>query len=177
MTKPGPRRLHLLRHAKSSWDVSGVPDRERPLAPRGQRAVEALRGHFAATGLRVDLVVCSPAQRTRETWAGVAPGVGGEPRVEFEELVYAASVGELLMLVREVDPDVGSLLLIGHNPGFEVLAHTLVDTADDAALDRLRDGYPTAGFATFEIAAPWSEVRTGSGHLVDFVRPRDLDGD
>jgi phosphohistidine phosphatase len=169
-----PRRLYLLRHAKSSWDSAGVPDRDRPLAPRGQRAVAALRQHFADIELQVDLVLCSPARRTRETWAGVADGLAGKPRTEFVEQIYGAETADLLTVVREVDPDVESLLLIGHNPGFGDLAYDLAGDGDPPAVARLREGYPTAGFATFSLGAAWSDVRRGSGRLVDFVRPRDL---
>jgi phosphohistidine phosphatase len=132
------RRLHLLRHAKSSWDAAGLPDRDRPLAPRGRRAVVALRQHFADLALQVDLVLCSPARRTRETWAGVADGLAGKPGVEFAEQIYDADVADLLVLVRETDPDVGSLLLVGHNPGFGDLAYDLAGDGDPAALARLR---------------------------------------
>jgi phosphohistidine phosphatase len=168
------RRLHLLRHAKSSWAEPGLSDRERPLAPRGRRAVDALRRHFADIALPVDLVLCSPARRTRETWAGVAAGLVGEPRVEFVDEIYGAAGRELLTLVREADPVAESLLVIGHNPGFEHLANTLAGDGDPAALELLRDGYPTGGFATLSFDAPWSDVRSGSGELTAFVRPRDL---
>jgi phosphohistidine phosphatase len=169
-----PRRLYLLRHAKSSWDAVGVPDRDRPLAPRGKRAAAALRQHFADIELQVDLVLCSPARRTRETWAGVAGGLAGEPRTEFVEQIYGAETADLLNVVREVDPDVGSLLLIGHSPGFGDLAHDLAGDGDPAAVARLGEGYPTAAFATLSVDVPWSDVRRGSGRLLDFVRPRDL---
>jgi phosphohistidine phosphatase len=168
------RRLHLLRHAKSSWDAAGRPDRDRPLAPRGRRAVVALRQHFGDLALQVDLVLCSPARRTRETWAGVADGLAGKPRMEFAEQIYDSDVADLLVLVRETDPDVGSLLLVGHNPGFGDLAYDLAGDGDPAALARLRDGYPTAAFATLTFDVSWPDVRRGSGRLADFVRPRDL---
>lgn len=168
------RRLHLLRHAKSDWDAHGRPDRDRPLAPRGKRAAAALRQHLADTELHVDLVLCSPARRTRETWAGVEDGLAGEPRFAIVESIYDADVTDLLTVVREIDPGVGSALLIGHNPGFGELARYLAGDADPEALARLEDGYPTAAFATLALDVAWADVRRGSGRLVDFVRPRDL---
>ena len=83
----------------------------------------------------------------------------------------------MLTLVREADPGAESLLVIGHNPGFEDLTNTLAGDGDPAALDRLRDGYPTGGFATLSFDRPWSDIRSGSGELTAFVRPRDLDGE
>ena len=63
-------RLLLLRHAKSSWDVSGQPDFERTLAPRGRRAAQMIGEHLATHRLMPDRILCSSARRTRETLIG-----------------------------------------------------------------------------------------------------------
>src|SRR5437868_2506052 len=80
------KHLFVLRHAKSSWDDPGLDDHERPLAPRGRRAAEAMAAHMSAHGVEPELV-CSSSRRTRETLAGVA--VGGEHVIERE--LYGAS--------------------------------------------------------------------------------------
>ena len=69
-------RLWLLRHAKSSWDDADLPDDARPLAPRGQQAADRMRAYLAAEGIAPELVLCSAAQRARETLARVLPGWG-----------------------------------------------------------------------------------------------------
>jgi phosphohistidine phosphatase len=168
------RRLYLLRHAKSSWDDPSLPDEQRPLAPRGRRAAGALERHFRKTRLHVDLVLCSPAQRTRETWAGVRAGVNTDAEVRFEPAVYAASAAELLDVVRGVDEAVQSLLVVAHNPGIEDLASELAGSGRPAALARLRDGFVTGGFATLSVESIWAKLAWGSGYLDGFVRPRDL---
>jgi len=168
------RTLHLLRHAKSSWDDTALADAERPLAPRGRRAVAALDRHLRAVELSVELVLVSPARRARETWDGVASAVAGAPTVREEPRIYEAGVEDLLAVTRAVPAGVSSLLLVGHNPGFEQLASTLAGSGDDRALASLRAGYPTGGLASLTFAEPWSDVRPGTGHLVRFLRPRDL---
>jgi phosphohistidine phosphatase len=169
------RTLHLLRHAKSSWDDPAAPDADRPLAPRGHRTVSALREHFRALDLSVELVLVSPARRARETWDGVADGFGGAPTVRYVPRIYEATVDDLLAVVRAVPDDVTSLLLVGHNPGFEQLADSLTGNGDADALADLRRGYPTGGFASFSFDESWSDVDAGHGDLTRFVRPRELD--
>jgi phosphohistidine phosphatase len=66
----------LLRHAKSSWKDRSLADRDRPLAGRGKRAAKAVAGHLEAEGIRPDLVLCSPARRTRETLERVKAAFG-----------------------------------------------------------------------------------------------------
>ena len=61
------RTLVPVRHAKSSWDYD-VDDHERPLSGRGRRDAEALGQLLSQRSLRPDLVFCSTATRTRQTW-------------------------------------------------------------------------------------------------------------
>ncbi|HET6876650.1 MAG TPA: histidine phosphatase family protein [Jatrophihabitans sp.] len=166
-------RLHLLRHAKSSWDDDALPDAERPLSPRGRKAASALRRHFKASQLRVDLVLCSPARRTRQTWDRVRDGVRCT-EVRFVPDIYEASAGALLDVVRGIDESAGSVLLIGHNPGLADLAEQLIADGRDEAVTRLREGFPTGAFATMRLNGPWRATDPHTGFLEGFVRPRDL---
>src|SRR4051794_21636581 len=95
-----PRQLFVLRHAKSSWDDPDVEDFDRPLAPRGQRDAAGMAGQLAAAGPAPELILCSPARRTRETLAAVLVGVEESPVVQFVDAMYGASAGELVALLR-----------------------------------------------------------------------------
>jgi phosphohistidine phosphatase len=122
------RTLVLLRHAKSAWP-EGVDDRARPLAGRGRRDAPAagrwLREHVGG----VDLVVCSPALRTRQTWQLVAAELGGTPEFRVDDRIYGAPVADLVDVVRELPPSAGTVLLVGHNPGLSELVAALGATA------------------------------------------------
>lgn len=166
-------RLHLLRHAKSSWDDASLPDAERPLAPRGRKAASALQRHFAATQLHVDLVLCSPSRRTRQTWDRVHAGVdSGE--VRFVAAIYEAASAALLDMVRGIDESAASVLLIGHNPGLADLTDELVADGRPDAMARLREGFPTGAVATLRLDGAWRAADRHTGFLEQFVRPRDL---
>ncbi len=168
------RRLLLLRHAKSSWDDASLPDEERPLAPRGQRAVGLLRAHLRARDAAVDLVLCSPARRTRETWDGIRAGLRSEPEVRFVPDVYEATADDLLRVLRAVAGEPAAVLLIGHNPGTAELAGRLVGGGEDEALAQLEHGFPTGGLATLSFAGAWADLGPGRARLAAFARPRDL---
>ena len=166
-------RLWLLRHAKSSWDDTDLPDDERPLAPRGQLAADRMRAYLAAEGIAPELVLCSSAQRARETLARVLPGLGKEMQVLIESSLYTFDSEVLLERLTRVPNDVASVMLVGHNPAMEELAVRIADRGD--RLNTLREKYPTAGFA--EIAFPvgsWETIADRPGELVRFVVPRDI---
>jgi phosphohistidine phosphatase len=114
------RFVYLLRHAKSSWK-SSVPDHERPLARRGRRAAKAICRHAREQGVEPELVLCSTARRARETLERIEPAIGS-PAVRIERPLYGARSDALLDRLRAVPDEVGSVMLIGHNPGLQQLA-------------------------------------------------------
>jgi phosphohistidine phosphatase len=167
------RTLLLLRHAKSSWDDPGLEDRERPLAPRGRRAAAALGAHLARRAPKLDLVLCSPSRRTRETLALL--DLPPKTPVAFEEQLYLASAGTLLARIRRLPARARCVLVIGHDPGLDHLAHLLAGDGRPKALRRLAAGFSTGALA--ELRAPeagWRELAPGSAYLERFTRPRDL---
>jgi phosphohistidine phosphatase len=165
------RRLYVLRHAKSSWDDPGLDDHERPLAPRGLRAVKALREHLQSSGIEPALVLSSSSRRTRETLEGVQPG--GEQSIEPE--LYGADAGGLIERLRRVPDDVPSVMLIGHNPAVQVLVLRLATRAGDRSeVAEVQSKFPTGALATLEIDCAWSELRPGCARLSSFVRPKHL---
>jgi phosphohistidine phosphatase len=149
-----------MRHAKSSWKDASLDDHDRPLAGRGRKASKAIGRYMRDHDVEPELVLCSSAKRARQTLERLGPA-GMDARIEPE--LYGAGAGSLLARLREVPDEVSSVLLIGHNPGMQELAHRL------AGLD---DKFPTAALATFEVDG-WSRLETAE--LIDYVRPRDLD--
>ena len=171
---PARRLVFLLRHAKSSWDDSGVADLDRPLARRGRRAVGLLCDHIAALGDRPDLVLCSPARRAVETWEGIAPALAPETVFTVAPELYGASGGELLRRLQAVPDEVERLMLIGHNPGMGDLAVGLARHGDPDLLRRLDAKFPTGALATVAVEGPWSGLRWAASTLLDYVVPRSL---
>jgi phosphohistidine phosphatase len=163
------RTLYLLRHAKSRWDDPGRPDRERPLASRGERDANRVAKHLRRVVVAPELVLCSSAVRARETLALVLPALGAAA-VQVEDELYGAPGEALLERLRAVPEEMGSVLLIGHNPGLQDLALTLVSRG--AHRERLAAKFPTAALAT--LALPSWRLRPGDAELVDYVVPKQL---
>lgn len=173
-------RLMLLRHAKAAWPKD-VADLDRPLAERGRKAAPLMGDYLARENLLPDLVIVSPATRTRQTWdlvgAEFARAFPGEQiPVVYEPRIYEAPVESLLDVIQD-DHQARTLLMIGHNPGFEELAHMLVSHGDRYAFARLSQKYPTSGLAVIDFnIGSWAEVTPRSGRLDRFVTPRSLEG-
>lgn len=171
------KNLTLLRHAKSGWDDPVSRDFDRPLNPRGRRAARRIGVEMKSEGLAFDLVLASPARRVTETLDEVAAGYGPLP-ARYDERLYLAAAGTLLDIVRTAPESAERLLLVGHNPGLEELALRL-SRRDGAGLrGEVEVKYPTGTVAEIVLPAErWAEVREGTGEIVRFIRPRDLDPD
>jgi phosphohistidine phosphatase len=171
MTARPVRRLIVLRHAKSAWPED-VADHDRPLAPRGRRDAPAAGRWLRDAGCAPDLAVCSTARRTRETWDLVAGRLDASPQVVHDPRLYGADVPVLLDVVRETPAHIGTLLLIGHNPGFQELTLRLAGEAAGTALERARTKFPTSAIAVLTWQGSWSELAPGTTRLTEFAVPR-----
>lgn len=154
------RTVYLLRHAKSSWSDPALADIERPLAPRGRKAAKKVAHYLRERDVHPDIVLCSPAARARETLAAISDG-------EIRPELYGASAAELVGVIRGLPDDAVSVLLVGHNPGFEDLVRAFASLPGEK--------FPTGALATFVFDCErWADVAPGGAELVDYVVPREL---
>jgi phosphohistidine phosphatase len=159
------RTLFLLRHAKSSWDHASVPDFERPLNARGRTAAETMAGVLRERNLNPDLIVSSPAARAKETIEIIIQSAQLPGLLRFDQRIYEAPVGRLLEVVSELDNEAQTVLLVGHNPGFEQLVSVLTGQSESLS---------TAALAKITFDIPdWADVAAG-GTLEWVVRPKEL---
>ena len=165
-------RLLLLRHAKAVQAAPGMADRERPLAPRGRRDAGLMGEAMAAEP--PDLVLCSPAKRSRETLAGVVGEFAKKPKTVFVDALYEGGADYVKAIAAE-GGDAGRLLVVGHNPTIHRTALLLTGTGDAALFSMMSGKFPTAALAeiAFDVAK-WQEIEAGGGELLAFRRPRDL---
>jgi phosphohistidine phosphatase len=165
MTAPTERTLLVLRHAKSDWS-GGEADIDRTLNPRGKRQAAEVGSWLAEEFPGIDLAVVSSATRARDTWARVSAELPAGPQTRVEERAYAASVAELLDIVRELPTDARTVILVAHNPGLEELVSSL--TGENTVMS-------TAALAVLTFPGTWAEA-AGSGAVLRAAgRPPALD--
>lgn len=137
------RTLILLRHAKAQHPA-GLPDLDRPLTDRGHADATAAGAWLASHGYVPDLVLCSPARRTRQTWHGVALGLTAAPTVRYDQRLYQDRVRDLFSAIRSE-------------------ASALLDPSRDGADS---DGLRTCGMAVHEITGAWSGISSGAAPVL-----------
>lgn len=125
------RQIILLRHAHAEPPARDQDDEARPLTDGGQREAAAAAAWLVEHALKPDVVLCSPALRTRGTASVVAAALGAEAGLRIDERIYEATPATLIGILDEY-ADADSLLLVGHNPGLETLVALLTDGTSDS---------------------------------------------
>jgi len=169
------RRLLLLRHSKAERSVPGGRDRDRTLAERGRDDAPRIGAYLQHHALVPDGIVASPTARTRQTWELIAQAIGPGPAARFDERLYNADPETILAVIKETEPEIRTLLVVGHNPGIQEVAELLIASGDLEARQRLKEGFPTTGLAIIDFAlSDWGMLHPRSGRLERFVTPRSL---
>lgn len=147
-------RLFLLRHAQSAWPKPGERDFERQLDETGRQ--EAERIGRAAVGMDISpkTLVCSPAERCRQTAAAFMAAMEHAPHVILDPDLYSEGPEYYLSICNGVEEG-KSLMIIGHNPMIEETFSRLAGMK--AANAHIPAGFPTAGLAAFTRTGnePW----------------------
>lgn len=153
-----------------------MDDIERPLNKRGRLAAQAMADHITRSCFHPALVLVSNSVRTRETWDIIEPRLEGTSTA-IEGGLYEASKGDLLHRLRKIDDHVASVMVIGHNPGLGRLAEVLVGhNGEPEALESLAAKFSTGALAVIDLdIGHWGELEAGTGRLIAYTRPRDLD--
>ena len=166
------RELMILRHGKSDWQIN-ADDFHRPLKTRGKRAAQRMGALLAKLIHIPDYILSSPAKRAFTTAEKCAKSMGlNTEDVHLDPRLYDASVSDLMAALAEIPDDVHRVLLIGHNPGLELLmchlTNNRVPEPDDGKL------LPTATLARIEVNRSWKMLSSGCGRLLTITRPAEL---
>jgi phosphohistidine phosphatase len=164
------KSLIIIRHAKSSWDDSGLDDFERPLNLRGERDAPLMAQRMKRRGVRPQQMLSSPARRALDTCVIFADELSfPSDDIVAEKSIYHAASSTLLEIVRrirEVNND-QPVLLFGHNPGLTDFVNELLD--EDI------DNIPTAGVVGCTLAIDrWAKTKPGCGKLEFFDYPKRI---
>ncbi len=160
------KTIHLIRHAKSSWQHTHLSDQNRPLSKRGINDCGIMAKALLAAGVQFSQVYCSRAQRAQLTIQGLAENWRGKP-IEWQtsDALYTFSSTQLWQIVSALGDELDQVFLVGHNPAFT----DFINEASGVELDNL----PTCAYARLVFPVNiWHDIRQQQAELADLMRPK-----
>lgn len=154
------RTLFIVRHAKSSWDIEGISDIDRPLKLRGIRAAYEMSRRLKIERRVPQVLIASPANRALHT-AVIFNRVFEQKNanITIDERLYGTGIPTILKLVSEQERGIKQLMIFGHNPDFSELATKLTG---ESYIE-----LPTCGLCCITFSADsWLEI--AASNVVDF---------
>ena len=159
------KTLYILRHAKSAWTYADLSDFERPLNERGIKTAPFMGELMAKKDFQPGLILSSPAVRAKQTALLVKKAGRMKAEIKYDERIYEASPLRLMEIVSEIENEIESVLLVGHNPGLEGLVKFLT-----GEFERM----PTAALAVVDLKTEdWKAVHHDCCTLRALIRPKE----
>lgn len=161
------KTLILLRHAKSSNNVTSVPDFSRPLDSSGISEANEMGSVLKKKIKSVDLIVASPSKRTQQTAEIICSYLNyPKEKIQWDSLLYRSSTGVLLEQIRNTDDKFRTVIFIGHNPS---ITQTANDLQDDLKIDEVK----TCGVVAIDYQQlHWQDAGKTKGKLIFYEKPK-----
>lgn len=159
--------LLVVRHAKAEKAPIHPTDFERPLEPRGISDARVIGEYLAIEKhLKPDLLISSSAFRAKETAVLIAEQLHYPVmKIQYERSMYASVSSELKNIVSEMEDNIETAMIFGHNPEFTEFAELLTgEHINDMA---------TCGICCIKLHVNrWNEADWGKGKLLWYIDPK-----
>ena len=148
------KQIILMRHGKSSWDYD-VSDKDRPLQEKGIKDAHLISNTFKLHAPTLDFAFSSPANRALHTSMIFVRNLGLDlSRFRVEKTLYDFSGDGVQQFVSNLDNDLHTVAIFGHNYAFTSLANTWGD--------QYIENVPTAGLVHITFGVDdWSRISKG----------------
>ena len=148
------KKITFLRHAKSSWEAN-VSDKDRPLTPKGIKAIEAVAIQWSSLFSSAQCIFSSPAKRAVHTTTILANSIGfSKKNILFKEELYTFGPYDLIKFVDQLDNKLKEVILVGHNPAFSIVSQAL---SKDSIPELTTTGWVQLTFK----GSKWSKIASG----------------
>jgi phosphohistidine phosphatase len=163
------KELLIVRHAKSSWEITQPDDFKRTLNERGHRDAPAMAKKMLDRSILIDCIVSSTAVRalTTANYFAEAYKIKEADFLQFKKLYHAAPKA-FVEVIQALPNQYNCAAVFAHNPGITTFVNQLTETQID--------DMPTCGvFAVKLFTSNWSELMKCKKEFLFFSSPKQGD--
>ncbi len=160
------KKLCIIRHAKSSWDIGVLNDFDRTLNERGHKNAPEMAKRLLDKNVAIDAFISSPANRAFTTASYFAKAYNKTEKdiIQIPKL-YHADVDAFFETIENIDDSFNNVAVFSHNPGITEFINLLTKTKID--------DMPTCGVFAVEVdAASWKGFKKASKKFLFFDYPK-----
>lgn len=158
------KKLYILRHTKKEDEDLNIDDYDRNLSKEGIEEAEKIAKSFANKNLQIDLIVTSPASRTRQTAEIFGKYLDYKKNIMLNDVLYMAFVNELLETISYTFDTIDSMMIVGHNPSLTALAVTLVG---------FKEKFQMGGIMEIDFDCDsWIDISKENARLISYEVPK-----
>ena len=160
------KNICFVRHAKSSWVNLELADIDRPLNKRGERDAPYMATKMVELKILPEIILTSPALRARTTARIFSDAANLESdRFLVKDMLYGADVAGIVKMVQDVDENIKSVFVFGHNPTLTIMANCF------AGVDI--NNVPTCGILQAKtMVSSWKDWSPEVSAFVGFYYPK-----
>ena len=160
------KTIYLIRHAKSDWQNTNLSDYNRPLNKRGQKDAPFMGNKLNELNPCIDLIIASPAKRALETVISISKAIDYScDNIDFNKSIYESTYIDLNIIINDLDNNINTVLLLGHNPGLTNFSNYLTNN--------YIDNISTCGIVKIELEIEsWNEIIEGIGSKIFYIYPK-----
>lgn len=161
------KKIHLIRHAKSSWENESLADINRPLNRRGVKSTQLMASHIVEAGCTFENVFSSPALRAQSTIERLSKNI---PEISFkwqiDEKLYCFDSASLYQWFAALNESIREVVIIGHNPA-------LTDFCNELSNSDI-ENIPTCAYVQLCAQSDfyWPQISEVSFELSSFLKPK-----
>lgn len=159
------KTIYLIRHAKSSWEIDGIDDYDRPLKGRGIRDAHLISQFVQKESSGVEAIFSSPATRALHTAIIFSRSLGFPlSDISIREELYLSTVKEMLAFIATLDKSLETIMIFTHNPTITQFINKMTSTKID--------NVPTSGVGCLRFNSVDWNLPKGTGELLYFDYPK-----
>ncbi|WP_158838534.1 SixA phosphatase family protein [Polaribacter sp. L3A8] len=158
------KTLYIVRHAKSSWEYSGIEDIDRPLKKRGIKDAHLMSKFLAKEVGRPDVFVSSSANRALHTAVIFCENFEYPlSNLKIKKQLYSFSDGYLVKTVNALDDGFNSAIIFSHDHGI----NTFVNKFGNKPISHVS----TCGVIGIQFEDKhWKNIKKGKTFMIDFPK-------
>ncbi len=160
------KTLYLIRHAKSTWNIPGISDIDRPLNERGYADAHDMAARIKKN-VHPGIIITSPATRAISTALIFARHLNySASEILIHQFLYNTNSKQYIAIIESLPDEHDCAILIGHNPAISETANLLGGTT----LNEM----PTCGIVGIEFNhRSWKQALGFDGKMIFYDFPKN----